>query len=305
MRNETSMRDERGFALPAAIGALTILGILVTAGFFMARQELRIGVASNYSNMAVNIAQVGANEVMANWNGYQLGLITPWDSAVISGTAAGGNWQVNVVNANNYVYRITASGEVTEGGAMWAGASRTITVVARMLFADIDPPGALTTMGNVEVKGTSQIDGANFTPGPWAPYCTTVPAGDLAGVVTDAGGTVTTSGGGTVEGTPPSVQDPAVGGCDHDIDDMVDCHEALDELLECGAIFEDDTGDPKVFVAHGTGQQDASEFFQLVVHGLASGFNEIPTQGRAGHDENKAEKHHEFQAEAEEPIFRP
>lgn len=210
MHDETITNDRRGFALPAAIGALTILGILVTAGFFMARQELRIGVASNYSNMAANIAQMGTNEVMANWNGYQLGLITPWDSAVINGTAAGGNWQVRVVNANGYVYRITARGDVTEGGGMWAGASRTITVVARMLFADIDPPGALTTMGNVEVKGTSSITGQDTTPGTWGPWCTTVPSGDLAGVVTDAGGTVTTSGAGTVNGTPPTVQDPAV-----------------------------------------------------------------------------------------------
>jgi hypothetical protein len=38
--------DRGGFALPAAIGALVIMGLLVTAGFFTARQELRIGGAS-------------------------------------------------------------------------------------------------------------------------------------------------------------------------------------------------------------------------------------------------------------------
>jgi hypothetical protein len=192
------------------MGALVIIGILVTAGFFMARQELRIGVASNHANMAVNIAQMGANEVMANWNGYQLGLITPWDSSVITGTVTGGNWRVSVVNANSYVYRITATGQVTEGGALWAGATRTVGIVARMLFADIDPPGALTTRGNVDVKGTAGIDGTNQTPTGWGPYCTTVPTNDMAGVVTDAGGTVTTSGSGTVDGTPPSVSDPAI-----------------------------------------------------------------------------------------------
>jgi hypothetical protein len=204
------MDDQRGFALPAAIGALVIIGILVTAGFFMARQELRIGVASNHANMAVNIAQMGANEVMANWNGYQLGLITPWDSSVITGTAAGGNWRVSVVNANSYVYRITSTGEVTEGGALWAGATRTVGIVARMLFADINPPGALTTRGNVTVQGTAGIDGTNQTPGAWGPYCTTVPTDDAAGVVTDAGGTVDTKGSGAVDGNPPSVQDPGI-----------------------------------------------------------------------------------------------
>jgi len=208
--NYMSTDNRQGFALPAAIGALVIIGILVTAGFFMARQELRIGVASNHAAMAVNIAQMGANEVMANWNGYQLGLITPWDSSVITGTAQGGNWSVSVVNANSYVYRITATGEVTEGGALWAGATRRIGIVARMLFADIDPPGALTTRGNVEVKGTAGIDGTNQTPTGWGPYCTTVPTNDAAGVVTDAGGTVTTQGSATVDGNPPSVQDPTI-----------------------------------------------------------------------------------------------
>jgi hypothetical protein len=36
--------------------------------FFMARQD--IGFASRHANMAVNIAQAGANEAMAQWNVY-------------------------------------------------------------------------------------------------------------------------------------------------------------------------------------------------------------------------------------------
>ncbi len=202
--------NRHGFALPAAIGALVIIGILVTSGFFMARQELRIGVASHNANLAVNLAQVGANEVMANWNGYQLGLITPWDSAIINGAGPGGNWRVSVVNANNYVYRITSTGQVTEGGALWAGSRRTIGIVARMLYANINPPGALTTRGNVQVKGTSAITGTNTTPPTWGPYCTTLPTNNMAGVVTNTGGTVTTQGAGTVTGNPPTVQDPTI-----------------------------------------------------------------------------------------------
>jgi len=176
----------------------------------MARQELRIGVASNHANMAVNFAQMGANEVMANWNGFQLGNILPWRDTTVTGVTNGGTWRVNIQNANNYVYRLTASGTVTQGGALWGGSTRTIGVVAKMLFADIDPPGALTTRGNVQVKGTSAITGANTPPPTWGGYCTTTPPGDTPGVVTDAGGTVTTSGGGSVSGTPPSVQDPGV-----------------------------------------------------------------------------------------------
>jgi outer membrane receptor protein involved in Fe transport len=131
---------------------MVIMGILVTAGFYMSRQELRIGVASKHANMAVNIAQAGANEVMANWNGFQLGNIGVWQDTTIVDTIASGIWTVNIQNANNFVYFLTSTGEVTEGGALWAGASRTIGVTTKIVFANIDPPAALTTRGKTNTE---------------------------------------------------------------------------------------------------------------------------------------------------------
>jgi hypothetical protein len=204
--------DRRGFALPAVIGALVIIGILVTAGFYMARQELRIGVASNHTNLAVNIAQAGANEVMANWNGYALGNILPWTSDTVSGTMSDGTWEVTITNANDYVYFLTSTGTVTRGGDMWSGASRTIGIATKMLFADINPPAALTTRGNVNVSGTSEINGTAVTPSTWAPYCTTVAANDTTGVLVDdaSGGNPKTQGAGVIAGTPPAQEDSTI-----------------------------------------------------------------------------------------------
>jgi hypothetical protein len=210
--------NRRGFAMPAVIGALVIIGIMVTAGFYMARQELRIGVASNYANMAVNVAQAGANEVMANWNGYQLGNIAPWASTTITGTAKGGNWSVNIHNANNFVYFLTATGTVTEGGAMWAGATRTVGITTKILFADIDPPAALTTRGQVTMSGNSTISGNNVTPPTFAPYCTGLSNANMPGVMLDdVTGTPSTKGsnpyaGGssTLIGNPPAAEDPTM-----------------------------------------------------------------------------------------------
>lgn len=204
--------DRGGFALPAVIGALVIIGILVTAGFFMARQELRIGVASHNTNLAVNIAQAGANEVLANWNGYQLGTITPWTDTTLTDTITDGIWTVTIANANDYVYFLTATGEVTRGGDMWAGASRTIGISAKMLFADINPPAALTTRGQVKVGGTSDIDGDNEMPPTWAPYCTSVPTTDTTGVLVDdsTGGNPATTGGGQINGSPAATEDSTI-----------------------------------------------------------------------------------------------
>lgn len=210
MRKRSTIHDRRGFALPAAIGALVIIGVLITAGFFMAQQELRIGVASKHANMAVNIAQAGANEVLANWNGYELGNIPVWEDTVITDTIARGIWEVSVANANNFVYFVTATGEVTEGGARWAGAQRTIGIVTKMIFADIEPPAALTTRGKTVVKGNAAINGSNVTPPSWGPYCTTFPTNDTTGVLTNDTSAIGTSGKGAVTGSPPYDQDSTI-----------------------------------------------------------------------------------------------
>jgi hypothetical protein len=198
--------------MPAVIGALVIIGILVTAGFYMARQELRIGVASNHANMAVNIAQAGANEVMANWNGYQLGNIAAWADTVLTDTIANGIWTVTIQNANNFVYFLTSTGQVTEGGALWAGASRTIGIAAKILFANIDPPAALTTRGQVKVGGTSDIIGTNYTPPSWGSYCTGLASNDTTGVLMDSvdAGNPNVSGGGSIQGNPPFSEDSTI-----------------------------------------------------------------------------------------------
>ncbi len=52
---------------------------------------------------------------MANWNGYQLGNIPVWGDTTIIDTISTGMWTVNIANANNFVYFVTSTGEVTRG----------------------------------------------------------------------------------------------------------------------------------------------------------------------------------------------
>ena len=205
-----TMTNRKGFVLPATMGALVVMAILVTAGFFMARQELRIGVASKHAHMAVNIAQAGANEVLANWNGYQLGNIAVWGDTTLTDTIANGIWEVSIRNANNFIYHLDVTGTVTDGGAMWAGAMRRIGIVTKMTFANIDPPAALTTRGKTVVKGNAAINGADGTPPSWSPYCTSIPQTDTTGVLTNDTSAIGTSGKGLLTGNPPYDQDAAI-----------------------------------------------------------------------------------------------
>jgi len=206
MTSKTDLRA--GFAMPAAIGGLVIIAALVSAGFYMARQELRIGVASHHANMAVNIAQAGANEVMANWNGYQLGNIPIWGDTTIVDTTDVGVWSVNITNTNNVIYYLDATGTVTRGGELWSGATRNVGIVTRLIYADINPRAALTTRGQVRVKGAAAIHGTDVVPPGWGGYCG--PTDDKAGVITNDASLVGTTGGGTISGTPPWQGDPDI-----------------------------------------------------------------------------------------------
>lgn len=201
-------RRPNGFALPAAIGALVIVGVMVTAGFFMAGQELRIGVASKHAAMAVNIAQMGANEILANWNGYRLGNIPIMGDTSISESTGPGTWTVNIKNLNNHIYYVEAEGEVTQGG-MWAGATRRIGIVTRMLYADISPPAALTTRGTTAVKGGAEVHGEDTEPSGWGGYCSGTTK-DKPGILTNDTSIIGTSGQGAITGSPAYAQDSSI-----------------------------------------------------------------------------------------------
>jgi hypothetical protein len=185
------------------------VGVLVTAAFHVSNQELRTGVASKHSAMAVNLAQVGANEIMANWSGYQLGRIPVQGDTTITDTAEAGVWSVNVKNLNNRLYFLEAESEVTEGGDLWAGASRRVGIITRILFADIDPPAALTTRGTTSIRGTAEVHGEDMDPGSWGSVCSGIHE-DKPGILTNDTTKLGTTGSGEVTGSPKWDQDSTI-----------------------------------------------------------------------------------------------
>ena len=57
-----------GFALPVAVFALVILGILVTGGFYTVRQEMWIGAASVDGQKAFYLAEQGVGNTLDSWS---------------------------------------------------------------------------------------------------------------------------------------------------------------------------------------------------------------------------------------------
>ena len=203
--------DQKGFAMPAAIGALVIVGVLVTSGFYLAQQELRIGVASEFAGYAVNLAQEGANDVMLNETSAVSGLAI-WGDSTFMGTETEGNWSVTVLKLSSRLYFLDATGTVTKGGELWGGATRRIGVTARLTSASMDPPAALTTQGNLRVGGSAMINGNDSIPSEWgASLCDTTALMDKPGIMIDDSTNIRTLGRRyAIEGSPPYDQDTTI-----------------------------------------------------------------------------------------------
>ena len=139
--------SRNGFALPVAIFALVVVGVMVTGGFFLAQQEAKIGVANENSTRALYLAEEGMNDVLLDWVGGGYPAMAPWTSTTVSGTGDGGTWTTEVLKTSEQSYMLSTTATITEGGAMVAGATREIGGVYRVVIPQIIPPAAITTQG--------------------------------------------------------------------------------------------------------------------------------------------------------------
>jgi hypothetical protein len=167
-----------GFALPAAIFALVVVALVVTAGFYMAGQESRIGQSVERTAEARLLAEFGLNEAAAVWRPVDSGNLAVGQSATVgTGNQGDGQWTVRVRRVDNSMYVLESMGEITQGGRL-AGATRTLFQVLRVPTIELNAPeAALTTRGNLVVGGNAQVDGNNSNgPANWTSAQTCPPA---------------------------------------------------------------------------------------------------------------------------------
>ena len=201
--------QRRGFALPVAVFAMVIVGVLVTGGFYIAGQESRVGIASSHGTEAFYHAEVALTEVIGNSNFRHYARdLAIGDSALVNRTHADVNTRVAVTRVGENLYFLAAQSTLTKGGAVYSGATRRIGTTVRLETANIDPPAALTTRGNVNLVGSAEITGADTDPSGWDDCDYGVD--NKPGIMHDGSGTVTTSGGATFSGSPAQTVDPSI-----------------------------------------------------------------------------------------------
>ncbi len=201
-------KEQRGFALPVAVFALVIVGVITTGGFFMARQEGRIGTASEHAGMAFYLTEQGLVDVMDNWDVELFGALPNWGDTTVTQNYAGvGQVTARITKLTDLLYFVDVDGTVTRGGAMLSGASRRVGVTTRLVIADIAPPAALTTRGPTRLQGTAEVHGEDEMPIGWGGVCGPLGA-DKPGILTDDASQVTIQGGAAeLTGDPPVAED--------------------------------------------------------------------------------------------------
>jgi hypothetical protein len=202
--------NERGIALMIALLAIIVIGVLVTGTFYAGRMEMQSGRNAVYTGQATEVAETGLTDAFASWNPSWNGFGQDGDSVQaavypLSSTASDNSlrYTQTVRRMSAGLYQVTSRGEKLDANGRIV-ATRLLARMGKLVPPWVDVEAAVTSKGNVTVSGTSDINGANTTPGGWSGCA---PAGDLAGIRTS--GTVSTNGTPTISGTPPKTEHDA------------------------------------------------------------------------------------------------
>lgn len=184
-----------GFALPGAIAAMVIFAILIAAGFQIAQQEMRVSTTDQNAKLALYLADLGAAEVVEQWDFSGMQSIPLWGDSTIADTLSWGDWRVDVQRVGSKTFFLKSSATTSRGGAVFGGAARELGVILRVRSTDLETPAALTTAGDLDIDGsTPELSGVDRIPTGWEAFCAS-PLLDKIGFLSDDVSSVMDSGG--------------------------------------------------------------------------------------------------------------
>jgi hypothetical protein len=196
MRHAPDLRNERGIALALAVFALVIIGALVAGTVFAGRLEMKGGSNSIYASQAFDAADAGLASTIGAWSSTYNSMKTG-DSLAITETQLGAGTNVytrgEIVKINSTTYLIRSTGERRLSSAGAVLARRQLATLAKLFVTSVPIRAALTARGDLIVKGTADLYGANADPPAWSTSsairdacpadATTVPSAEVSGTV--------------------------------------------------------------------------------------------------------------------------
>lgn len=204
--------DRRGIALALALFATVIATLIITAVFYIARLEQRMGNNRIASMQAREAAETGLSAVLANWSTATYNTMANSATLSIPQTAVGGGASYTGIlrRLTPTTFLISVNGEYRVGGQVIT--RRQLARIVRLTQPSINMNAAVTTRVGITVSGSSQVSGVDSVPSTWGGQCP--PPGATQPGIRDSSGNVTTSGAcsgaSCIAGSPRILTDPAV-----------------------------------------------------------------------------------------------
>ena len=183
--------NRAGFALPVALGAIVVIGTLVTGVFFVATQENQVGRNTASQEKAFRAAEASLNYAYGTWQNVTMNNLSNGGTYVRIYDSTSKGWvdTVRITRLNKSTYWLSSTAYA--GPTQFAARHRTGMVI-RIAYPAMNFLGALTVRGPITFGGSSYINGADVTPDGWT-ECP--PAGAAQpGVATTSRGNVTLNG---------------------------------------------------------------------------------------------------------------
>ncbi|MGH7475368.1 MAG: pilus assembly PilX N-terminal domain-containing protein [Longimicrobiales bacterium] len=195
-----------GFALPAALLAMVVIGAVVTGGFYAAGQEDRISASSAGSREAFYMAEYGIEEVVGTqfrpwYQSIAIGSTATASNAVMLNGDTAGVYDVTVRRLDDELYLITSEGGLPQRG--YLAGRRQLAQVVKTENWDMPLSAALYVYGGISVTGTAEVDGVDADGG----ACNASGNSSVPGVISSDTSQVSTSGSGSIFGSPPVQED--------------------------------------------------------------------------------------------------
>jgi type II secretory pathway pseudopilin PulG len=175
MAEENPMKLENhrnGFALPAALLAMVIVGALVTGGVYAAMQQDRTSANAHHGQAAFMAAERGLDDILGTRTRPYFESIGPVGTVDVIGPVAvsfddiDAQYTVYVRRLNTRLFAVESEGEVTSGGR-YAGSKRRVGEIVRVAYTYYPVDRTITTHVPLRMRGQSAIRGLDSIPTGW------------------------------------------------------------------------------------------------------------------------------------------
>lgn len=171
MKN-TTIKD--GFALPAALLALVVVGALVTGGVYAAMEEDRASANVDHGHHAFMAAERGLEDIYGTkTRPYFENDVGPVGTADTIGPVAitvngvQAQYTVYVQRVNTRLFKVDSEGEVLSGGR-YAGSKRRLSEMMRINYTYVPVNRAMTSHGPMRTRGKTGVVGVDSVPLGWS-----------------------------------------------------------------------------------------------------------------------------------------